>query len=90
MTVPVPERRGDWPGTTRHVRDCLAPDGTRQVPVCPLCAKALLHTADEHDQLEAAHRTDRQQHDRDHRAVPPPEQRPDRPMRTVHAAGDVL
>jgi len=85
VTVPVPERRGDWPGTTRHVRDCLAPDGTRQVPVCPLCAKALLHTADEHDQLEAAHPPDR-----DHRAVPPPEQRPDQSVRVVHVANNVL
>ncbi len=87
MTVPVPERRGDWPGATRYVRDRLAPDGTRRVPVCPLCAKALLHTADEHDQLTTALGL--------HGAPaatggPFHDGWPDRPARVVHVANDIL
>ncbi len=48
----LPEMRGNWDGWTRSVRDCLHPGGYRQMPVCPLCAKSLLHTKAEHDRLE--------------------------------------
>ena len=48
----LPEMRGNWDGWTHSVRDCLHPGGYRQTPVCPLCAKSLLHTQAEHDRLE--------------------------------------
>jgi len=48
----LPEMKGNWDGWTSSVRDCLAPGGYRQMPVCPLCAKSLLHTKAEHDRLE--------------------------------------
>jgi len=50
----LPEMRGNWDGWTHPVRDCLAPNGTREMPVCPLCAKNLMHTQAEHDRLEQA------------------------------------
>jgi len=48
------EMRGNWDGRTHQVRDCLAPGGYRQMPVCPLCAKSLLHIQAEHERLQAA------------------------------------
>lgn len=50
----LPEMKGNWDGWTHTVRDCLAPGGTRQMPVCPMCAKGLKHTQAEHDRLEKA------------------------------------
>jgi len=63
-----PEMRGDWDGWTHTVRDCLAPNGTREMPVCPLCAKNLLHTQTEHQRLEqAVTPKELQRRDRTHR-----------------------
>jgi len=51
------ERRGDWDGERRMPPCIIRRDQHGEVirvPLCPLCAKQLLHTRAEHDQLGAA------------------------------------
>jgi hypothetical protein len=51
----LPEMRGNWGGMTRNTGRRDPADGQPiYAPICPMCAKALLHAQAEHERLEKA------------------------------------